>query len=183
MAIREARCCATVRFMLKNGIQIGEFAEKTKIEEKLPAGRKLATLSQAASIKDDNCYWICAYSRELEPRPVNGSGYLGRTFDGVPAEEGHYLINSDNTFTKLKEKGEADWSQRLYVSSPAASEAARGKGSVVLYVMRNMSVSSRLGNALTVFTSYDELSNIALVASVPESAGKISSIASEVMRK
>lgn len=168
---------------MENRLQMHGFAEKVKIAECLPAGRKLANLSDAASISGNNCYWVCAYSRELEPRSVNGSGHVGRTFEGMPVEEGHYLINEDNTFTKLKEKGEADWSQRLYVSSPAASEAARGKGSVVLYVMRNMSVSSRLGNALTVFTSYDELSNIALVASVPESAGKISSIASEVMRK
>ena len=105
----------------QNRLQMHGFAEKTKIKESLPEGRELATLSDAVSIKENNCYWICAYSRELEPRSVNGSGYLGRTFEGIPVEEGHYLINSDNTFTKLKEKEEADWSQRLYVSNFAAS--------------------------------------------------------------
>ena len=167
-----------------NELQVHGFAEKMHIEEKLPEGRKLATLSDAVSIKENNCYWICAYSRELEPRSVNGSGYTGRTFEGMPVEEGHYLINSDNTFTKLKDKEEADWSQRLYVSTFAASGAARGEGSAILYVMRNMAYFSQLDNALSVFTSCTRPSNFAVVPSIPERKEKeMSSIAAEVMRK
>ena len=167
-----------------NGLQVHGFAEKMHIEEKLPEGRKLANLSDAVSITENNCYWICAYSRELEPRSVNGSGYTGRTFEGIPAEEGHYLINSDNTFTKLKEKEEAAWSQRLYVPTFAASEAARGEGTAILYVMRNMSYFPRLEDTLSVFTSCTRPSNFAIVSSVPELDQKeISSIAAEVMRK
>ena len=167
-----------------NRLQVHGFAEKTKISEKLPEGRKLATLSDAVSIMENNCYWVCAYSRELEPRSVNGSGYPGRTFEGIPVEEGHYLINSDNTFTKLKEKEEAEWSQRLYVSSFAASEAARGEGTAILYVMRNMSYFPRLDNVLSVFTSCTKLSNFAIVPSIPERKEKeMSSIAAEAMRK
>ena len=168
----------------QNRLQMHGFAEKTKIKESLPEGRELATLSDAVSIKENNCYWICAYSRELEPRSVNGSGYLGRTFEGIPVEEGHYLINSDNTFTKLKEKEEADWSQRLYVSNFAASEAARGEGTAILYVMRNMSYFPRLEDTLSVFTSCTKPSNFAIVPSIPELDQKeISSIAAEAMRK
>jgi hypothetical protein len=179
MVIKDSR-----HYKLENGLQLHGFAEKTKIVEKLPAGRKLATLSDAASIIDNNCYWICAHSREIEPRSVNGSGYTGRTFEGIPAEEGHYLINNDNTFTKLNEKEEADWSQRLYVSAFAASEAARGEGTAILYVMRNMTYFPKLDNVLSVFTSYTRPSNSAIVASVPERDQKeLDSIATEVMRK
>ena len=179
MVVKDSR-----HYKMGNELQMHGFTEKTKIAEKLPAGRKLATLSDAASITDNNCYWICAHSREIEPRPVNGSGYTGRTFEGIPAEEGHYLINTNNTFTKLKEKEEADWSQRLYVSAFAASEAARGEGTAILYVMRNMTYFPKLDNVLSVFTSYTKPSNFAIVASIPERNQKeLGSIAAEVMRK
>ncbi len=179
MAINDPR-----NYKMENRLQMHGFAEKVKIAECLPAGRKLANLSDAASISGNNCYWVCAYSRELEPRSVNGSGHVGRTFEGMPVEEGHYLINEDNTFTKLKEKGEADWSQRLYVSTFAASGAARGEGSAILYVMRNMAYFSQLDNALSVFTSCTRPSNFAVVPSIPERKEKeMSSIAAEVMRK
>lgn len=179
MVIKDSR-----HYRMENELQMHGFAEKTKIAERLPAGRKLATLSDAASITDNNCYWISAHSREIEPRSVNGSGYTGRTFEGIPVEEGHYLINKDNTFTKLKEKEEADWSQRLYVSAFAASEAARGEGTAILYVMRNMTYFPKLDNLLSVFTSYTRPSNFAIVASIPERDRKeLGSIATEVMRK
>lgn len=181
MAIKDSR-----HYGMENVLQTHGFAEKTEITKKLPAGRKLATLSYAASISENNCYWIRAYSRELEPRSVNGNGYAWRTFEGMPSEEGYYLINKDNTFTKLKEKEEADWSQRLYVSTFAASEAIRGEGSAILYVMRNKAYFSQLDNALSVFTSNTKPSNFALVPSIPEREEELKgmgTIAAEIMRK
>ena len=147
--------------------------------------REFPNLSQAATLDRTFSYWISIASTELEPRHMEGKGYSGRTFRGLPKEEGYYSINDDNTFTKLEDKNDAEWGKRLYVSDIAAAKAESGKGTlVILYIMRDAGHFTKLDSALNVFASDTSPENIACVISVPKTDSKeLCAAASEAARK
>ena len=149
-------------------IQLDRYVFKEEVTERMPEGHTPITLQQALSIKETDCYWISLHGKELTPRMVDGKGYEGRTFEGVPTEEGHYSVNNDNTFTKLNNKDDAAWSERLYVSPIAAAKATKGEDLGILYVAHMISYFTNVDSFLNVFSSNSKPGNVARMASVPK---------------
>ena len=166
-------------------IKLDGYAPKDEVLGRLASDRMLISLSQAVSIEETGSYWVYLIGKELEPREVKGKGYYGRTFENTPMEGGHYAINKDSTFTKLNAKEDAEWSERLYVSPLAASQATHGKDHAILYVTHDLfSYLGKLDSFLNVFPCLTKPSNYARIASVPKpQAQKIGITAAEAARK
>ncbi len=106
----------------------------------------LQNLSQASRIKEEGTYSISTDSVELEPRMTKGTrSAQGRTFEGVPTITGVFEINTDGTFTQLRDASYVAWFNQLYVTPEAAEKAAKGTGPLELEVTGPMTGSrSRL---------------------------------------
>ena len=165
-------------------IRFDGYAFKEEVTGRMPEGHEPITLQQALSIKETDCYWIPLHGKELMPRMVDGKGYEGRTFEGVPTEEGHYAVNNDNTFTRLNNKDDADWSERLYVSPIAAAKATQGGDLGILYVAHMISYFPNVDSFLNVFSSNGKPGNVARMASVPKNTvQEMHAAAAEAVRK
>ena len=167
-------------------IKLDGYAPKDEVLERLTNDRMLVSLSQAVSIEETGSYWVHLIGRELEPREVKGKGYYGRTFEDTPMEEGYYAINKDSTFTRLNNKEDAEWSERLYVSPLAAAQATHGTDHAILYVIHNLPYLGKLDSFLNVFPCLSRPGNYARIASVPKPQAqqeRREDVAAEAMRK
>lgn len=176
----------TERKTAAESIKLDGYAPKNEVLERLESDRMLISLSQAVSIEETGSYWVHLIGKELEPREVKGKGYYGRTFEDTPTEEGYYAINKDSTFTRLNNKEDVEWSERLYVSPLAASQATHGKDHAILYVIHDLPYLGKLDSFMNVFPCLSRPSNYARVASVPKpqvQQERREGVAAEAMRK
>ncbi|MDE1834729.1 MAG: hypothetical protein KGH64_05320 [Candidatus Micrarchaeota archaeon] len=143
------------------------YVAKSNVDGELGTGRVLAPLSTARTIQERDWYWISPESQKVSKD----------TYKGVPTETGYFRDNKDGTFTKVENRTDVAWEDRLYVSPEAAEKAARGQGPLGLYVRDDGFVGGRL-----YVNSHDRFGLAALVASVPRAQAGSVAAAPEVAK-